>query len=121
MPKFQVDTTIGPEAFLPDLAAAVERDLETHMFQYEVTLQSRRRPDLGREMHGLYDEYCALTLRALEQMGIDATPALARVIFAAGDGIVLQHVVTGDAERTDQAMDALRGVLGTLAGTPDAS
>ncbi len=107
-----------PEAFLPDLAEAVERDLETHMFQYEITLQSRRRPELGHEMHRLYDEYCALTQRALERMGIEATPALGRVIFAAVDGIVLQHVVTGDAERTDEAMDALRGLLRSMVTVP---
>lgn len=107
-----------PEEFLPDLANAVEQDLESHMFQYEITLQSRRRPELGREMHQLYAEYWTMTQRALERMGIDTSPALARVIFAAVDGIVVQHIVTGDAERTDEAMDTLRGLLRSMVTDP---
>jgi AcrR family transcriptional regulator len=107
----------APEDFLRDLSDSVERDLDSHMFQYEITLQARRRPEIGREMQALYEQYCEVTLRALGEMGIDATPAQARLVFAAIDGIVLQQVVSQDRRQTDEAVAALRDLLRTLASS----
>jgi AcrR family transcriptional regulator len=110
----------APEDFVRDLSASVERDLHTHLFQYEMALQSRRRPDLGREIAALYEEYFDITRQALRRMGIaEATPALARFVFAAIDGIVLQHVVRADPQRTDEAVAVLHGFLRGLIGAPE--
>lgn len=106
--------------FARDLAASVEQDLDAHMFQYELDLQARRRPAIGREMQSLYRVYCELTLDSLRRMGIDASPALARLVFAALDGIVLQQVVDQDQDRTQQTLAALHHVLRILAGAPPA-
>jgi AcrR family transcriptional regulator len=100
------------EDFLRDLAESIERDLDSHLFQYEMALQARRRPELGGEMRALYEHYFELTARALEDAGITrADSALARFAFAAIDGIVLQHIVFGAAEATDESVRVLRDVL----------
>lgn len=106
-----------PEEFARDISTSMERDIDTHMFQYEITLQARRRPDLGREMRALYEQYCDITLEALRRMGIDATPALARMVFAAVDGIVLQQIVSRDPSQTDEAIAELHEMLRTLKST----
>lgn len=103
-----------PTDFVRDLASSMEHDLDSHMFQYELTLQSRRRPAIGRDMRTLYDGYCDLTRQALRKMGIDANPALARVVFAAVDGIVLQQVVSEDPQRTEESLAELHRLLELL-------
>jgi TetR/AcrR family transcriptional regulator, regulator of biofilm formation and stress response len=102
------------EDFLDDLPASTERDLDIHLFQYEMALQARRRPDLGREIRALYEEYFAVTGHALEEAGIDAGADVARLAFAAIDGIVLQQVVFGDASGTQRSVEVLRDVLERL-------
>lgn len=109
-----------PEEFVRDLSSSMERDLDTHMFQYEMALQARRRPELGREMKVLYRQYCEITLKALRRMGIDATPALARLVFAAVDGIVLQQLVSQDTRETDEAVAELHSLLRVLQSTSPA-
>jgi AcrR family transcriptional regulator len=95
------------EDFLRDLPASTERDLDIHLFQYEMALQARRRPELGREIRALYEEYFRVTADMLEH----ADPAIARFVFAAIDGIVLQHIVFGEAESTEASVRVLRNVV----------
>jgi AcrR family transcriptional regulator len=98
------------EDFLRDLPASTERDLDIHLFQYEMALQARRRPELAREIRALYEKYFLVTAQVLE----DADPEIARFAFAAIDGIVLQHIVFGDADSTEASVRVLRDVLSRL-------
>jgi AcrR family transcriptional regulator len=100
---------------LEDLAAGlggmIDEQLEVQAFQFELLLESRRRPELMPHVRRLYDEYIAATTRELERAGFLDDPDLARVTFAALDGLALQQVVFGGAQRTDAAVARLHEVL----------
>jgi AcrR family transcriptional regulator/DNA-binding transcriptional MerR regulator len=113
-------TSIVPEdtdldSFGRDFARSAEEDLDAHLFQYELSLQARRRPELAREMRALYEGYYDLTRQALEKVGIaDPDDDLVRFAFAAIDGLVIRQIVDGDPEATEAALAELRRMLGAL-------
>ena len=78
---------------------------------YELILEARRRPELAPAVHVLYDRYLEATRRELERIGLDDDPALARLVFAALDGLVLQMLVYGRTEDADAAIDRLQELL----------
>jgi hypothetical protein len=62
----------------------------------------------------VYDAYRDLIRRELVRMGHDeAGDALARVVFALMDGLVLQQVVFGDPGETERCLTRLRELLRT--------
>ena len=90
-------------------------DLDAHLFQYELSLQARRRPELAREMRSLYEDYYDLTRQALEKVGIaDPDEDLVRFVFAAMDGLVIRQIVDGDPDATEAAVAELRRMLAGL-------
>ena len=73
-----------------------------------------RRDDraLRPAVHAIYDRYLEATRRELERAGFDEdTDALARVVFAALDGLVLQLLSYARPEDADAAIAALRRLL----------
>jgi len=103
------------DSFGADLARSADEDLDAHLFQYELSLQARRRPDLAREMQSLYEDYYDLTRQALEKVGIeDPDEDLVRFVFAAIDGLVIRQIVDDDPEATEAALAELRRMLGAL-------
>ncbi len=105
----------GLDTFLADLSGSAERDLHDHVFQYEMAFNSRRRPEVAERMAELYAFYGEETERALAALAPgEVTPALARLVFAAIDGLVLQQVVFDDPARTDGGVRALRRALAAL-------
>lgn len=102
------------EDFARQLSGAVAEQEELHAFLIELALESRREPDLVDGNRATYDRYFETTRRALEAVGIAATPALARLVFAALDGLVLQQLVFADPAATDEATAELRRLLGAL-------
>jgi len=107
------------DTFLNDLSASAERDLDDHLFQYEMAFNSRRRPEVAERMAELYAFYSEETERALRSVGLtEVTPALAHLVFAAIDGLVLQQVVFDEPSRTDGGVRALRAALRALADDP---
>jgi AcrR family transcriptional regulator len=81
-------------------------------FDYELILEARRRPELRPAVHAIYDRYLEATRRELERAGFDEdTDALARVVFAALDGLVLQLLSYARPQDADAAIAALRRLL----------
>ncbi|WP_431771200.1 TetR/AcrR family transcriptional regulator [Streptomyces cucumeris] len=105
--------------FATGLSAMVTGDPDAQAFQYELLLESRRRPELLPQLRGLYEEYFDAAQRELSRMLPEgANRALARLVFAALDGLVLHQLVLGGAEHTDAALEELRSLLRALtAGT----
>lgn len=103
---------------IDDMAAGlgemVADQVEIQAFQYELLLEARRRPELLGDVREMYDEYIDATRRELERAGFGDDPDLARVTFAALDGLVLQQVVFGGADRTERAVERLHAMLATL-------
>lgn len=103
------------DSFLDSLSSSAERDLSDHVFQYEMAFNSRRRPGVAERMAELYAFYSEETERALTALAPGkVSPALARLVFAAIDGLVLQQVVFDDPERTEGGVRALRRALHVL-------
>jgi AcrR family transcriptional regulator len=101
--------------FSVGLSDMVTADPDIQAFQYELLLESRRRPELLPHLRALYDEYFDATRRELSRMlpgGADRP--LNRLVFAALDGLVLHQLVFGEPEITDAAVEKLRGLLRLL-------
>lgn len=98
-----------------DLAARAEEGADEEAFQFELTLEARRRDDLRPHARGLYDAYHAATADALRRVGVDADDDLARVVFAALDGLVFQQLLYGEPARTERALAVLRRMIASHA------
>ncbi|MEW2117807.1 TetR family transcriptional regulator [Streptomyces sp. NPDC005474] len=101
--------------FSSGVSEMVTADPDTQAFQYELLLESRRRPELLPQIRALYDEYFDATQRELGRMlPAGADRALTRLVFAALDGLVLHQLVLGEPEVTDAALEELRALLRLL-------
>ncbi|MEW2401237.1 TetR family transcriptional regulator [Streptomyces sp. NPDC046862] len=101
--------------FSTGLSDMVVADPDTQAFQYELLLESRRRPELLPQIRELYDEYFDAARRELGRMlPAGADKALTRLVFAALDGLVLHQLVLGEREVTDAALEQLRSLLRLL-------
>ena len=99
-------------ADLPDL---IERDPDSAAFQFAMALEGRRRPGLAAEIRQLYDHYIDAARRSLRAAGLDADDDVARLVFAAIDGLVLQQLIYEDADATARALARLRLLLAEAA------
>jgi AcrR family transcriptional regulator len=101
--------------FSVGVSEMVTADPDIQAFQYELLLESRRRPELLPHLRALYDEYFDATRRELTRMLPDgAGRPLTRLVFAALDGLVLHQLVFGEPETTDAAIEELRALLRLL-------
>ncbi|MGX1472759.1 UNVERIFIED_CONTAM: AcrR family transcriptional regulator [Streptomyces canus] len=101
--------------FSSGVSEMVTADPDKQAFQYELLLESRRRPELLPQIRALYDEYFDATRRELNRMlPAGADRALTRLVFAALDGLVLHQLVLGEPDVTDAAIEELRGLLRLL-------
>ncbi|MEU9915980.1 TetR family transcriptional regulator [Streptomyces sp. NPDC051001] len=106
--------------FSSGLSRMVTADPGTQAFQYELLLESRRRPELLPQLRALYDEYFDATQRELGRMlPTGADKALTRLVFAALDGLVLHQLVFDEPEVTDAALEQLRTLLRLLEADGD--
>lgn len=89
-------------------------------FQYEVIMESRRRPELRAVVDELYSELRRATIEDLKGRGIDTNRGLGLLVFAALDGLVLQGVALDDHTEIKEALVALRTVLEYAKSHPEA-
>ena len=99
------------EDFAHGLGEEIGPQVERQAFQFEVLLEARRSPELLPHVRRMYDEYDQATARGLARSGLGDDPDLARLVFAALDGLVLQQVVFGDPAGTDAAIARLHELL----------
>lgn len=105
------------EEFADHLAQLAADAPEGQVFQFELALEARRREELEPEVRALYEEYYAVTARALAAIGVASpSPALVRLVFAALDGLTLQQLIFGRPADTEAAVAELQTLLRELAG-----
>ena len=92
------------------LAALVDVDPDLQAFQYELMLESRRRPEIRPLLTKVYDHYRKAARDGLRRMGID-DPTTGDLVFATLDGLVFQQVTFGDRQQTEQVTARLREIL----------
>ena len=102
--------------FAGEVPALLSESPHESVFQVELLLRSLRDPALREEVRASYDDYIAATAQALQDFDID-DPALARLVFAALDGLTLQQLLYEDEARTRDAIAALRRLLALIAGS----
>lgn len=107
------------EDFAADLPRLAAEEPDAQAFQFELALEARRRPELSDDVRTQYDEFFAVTARALDRMGIEPDPMLARLVFAALDGIMLQQLVLEDDGRGEELVGELQRVLAALGARGD--
>jgi AcrR family transcriptional regulator len=97
--------------FAQTLVELVTSDPHLQAFQYEIVLESRRRPDLRQQAVALYEGYIQALEQALLQQGHTNTRPLARVIFAALDGLVIQLLTVADSNAVREAIEYVGRLL----------
>jgi TetR/AcrR family transcriptional regulator, regulator of biofilm formation and stress response len=108
-------THLGDSGSLDDWAKDVPKALseeeEITAFQFEVILESRRRPELQSAVRDLYAGFREATLEDLRAHGVEADKALATVVFAALDGIIFQGLALNEPRTTRAAITRLRELI----------
>jgi AcrR family transcriptional regulator len=118
----QVSRIGGDAGTLEDFAVEVPplmRDRpEEAIFQFYLLLESLRRPELLADVRASYDEYVATVRASLRRFGLSDDEVLARLVFAAIDGLNLQQLLYNDPKRTEGALALLRRLLETVRAQP---
>lgn len=110
-----VPSTGSLDDFAAGLAKVSSEEADAQAFQYELACEARRTPILLEHARELYRQYFDAIAQALSQFGIASDSAMARVVFAALDGIVLQQLIFDDPEATSEAVATLRKILEAVA------
>jgi AcrR family transcriptional regulator len=103
------------EDFARDLPKLGDEEPDGQALQFELALEARRRPELQPEVRALYEEYFAVVEHALERIGIAGGSPMARLVFAALDGIMLQQLIFERRADTEELVRLLQVLLGRLA------
>ncbi|MDN4610429.1 TetR/AcrR family transcriptional regulator [Arthrobacter burdickii] len=99
------------ESFAAALVDLITREPHLQLFQYEFVLESRRRPELREEAVTLYEGYISALERSLARKGHANTRPLARAVFAALDGLVLQQLTVADPDAVREAVICVGDLL----------
>jgi TetR/AcrR family transcriptional regulator, regulator of biofilm formation and stress response len=103
------------DTFAKSISTLVSEHTEAQTYQFELTFEARRRPELAGQVRALYENYFDVVEQSLVALGVSRDPALTRLVFAALDGLVLQQLIFGDARATDASIERLQELLAGLA------
>lgn len=103
------------EDFALDAEQIAAKEPVLQAFQYEMILESTRRPELVPHIHELYAQWRSMTREAMQDVGIRDLDAVSHLVFAAMDGLVFEQLVLGTTEQTADAMRVLRTMIGLYA------
>lgn len=96
------------KGFVEGLLSMLESEPEQEVFQYEMLLESRRRPELSEHILGLYSRFSETLATSLrEALGDRFDPDRATYAFAALDGLVLQGIAGTDRTVIRRAVERL--------------
>ncbi|MCO8277516.1 TetR family transcriptional regulator [Actinoplanes sp. TRM 88003] len=102
------------ESFAAGLVRTISEGPDRQLIQYDYLLRAVRGGGPLGPVTELYDYYIDQVAGTLAGLGIDDPDGtLATLVFAALDGLVLQHAIYRRGERTEQALAELRRVLAT--------
>lgn len=114
MRSIAISSSQGLEDFPSGFSELISEERPAQIFQYELVFEALRSDDLLAAVREHYDRYVSAAAEALTELGIDADAPLARTVLATLDGLVLQQLIYGDSERTDESIAALRRLLAAL-------
>jgi hypothetical protein len=82
----------------------VSSEPELQLFQFEMLLEARRKPELKALLDRLYDNYISTVETALRERSLDTDDELSRAVFAALDGLMLQFLTFGNPAKIRSAV-----------------
>jgi AcrR family transcriptional regulator len=109
--KLREAATVG-HSFTETLLDLLLAEPELQVFQYEMILEARRRPELSPAVTALYGNYVDAVAAGLSASGVTGNvQVVARTLFAAMDGLVLQYLAGVDRAVIAAALDEVHDVL----------
>ncbi|WP_292852402.1 TetR family transcriptional regulator [Microbacterium sp.] len=114
--EYATDAHAFREALVENVLSAPDEEI----FQFEMILESSRRPELRPAVRHLYERYVEALAKGREALGADTSDALNLAMFAALDGLMLQylsHAIT--AEQLADAVEALGVAVGNVSEPAD--
>lgn len=99
------------EELAADLPVLMSEHAEESMFSFELVLEASRRPDLVPEVRATYDEAIEAVRDSLARLGLGEDENLARLVFAAIDGLSVQHLIYQDTAATAEGVRTLQALL----------
>jgi AcrR family transcriptional regulator len=105
------------EEFCRSILSLIEDNPDIQIFQYEMILESRRRPELSGPVQHLYESYIAALSEGLRRIGFGGQEGAAQAAFAALDGLVLQLLAGVNAKGVEAAIRYLWAALGGRTST----
>lgn len=109
------------EKFADALLASVSAEPELQLFQFEMLLEARRKPELKALLDRLYDNYISTVETALRERSLDTDDELSRAVFAALDGLMLQFLTFGNPAKIRSAVVQVGRLLERSATAGDAN
>jgi len=103
--------TLG-HSFTDSLLELLLAEPELQVFQYEMILEARRRPELSEAVTALYENYISALADGLTASGVTGNVGVvARTLFAALDGLVLQYLAGVDRAAIAASLEEVHDVL----------
>ena len=109
------------EEFCRSILALIAENPDLQIFQYEMILEARRRPELGAAVRKLYSSYVSALSDGLRRIGVDTRAGTAEAVFAALDGLVLQLLAGVEPAGVENAIRHLWASLGSHVREPATS
>lgn len=103
-----LSSALTPSEFAAGIESLAERESGIQSFQYELLLESRRRPELKPLAERHYGAYRDAIAGQLRRMGIE-DPSLTELIWYALDGIVFKQLVL--PEDVGPALQRIRAIV----------
>lgn len=99
-------------SFTESLLELLLAEPELQVFQYEMILEARRRPELAEAVSALYENYVSALAEGLAASGLtDNVQVVARTLFASLDGLVLQYLAGVDRTLIAASLEEVHDVL----------
>jgi hypothetical protein len=99
-------------SFTESLLELLLAEPELQVFQYEMILEARRRPELAQAVSALYENYVSALAEGLSSSGLTHNvQVVARTLFAALDGLVLQYLAGVDRALIAASLEEVHEVL----------
>lgn len=99
-------------SFTESLLELLLEEPELQVFQYEMVLEARRRPELSAAVTALYENYVSALADGLTAAGLTGdVRVVARTLFAALDGLVLQYLAGVERSVIAASLEEVHDVL----------
>lgn len=99
-------------SFTESLLELLLAEPELQVFQYEMILEARRRPELAEAVSALYENYVSALAEGLSAAGLTQNvQVVARTLFASLDGLVLQSLAGVERSLIAASLEEVHDVL----------